>query len=95
MVCEFEPRVGLSAVRADPAWDPLSPSLSAFPQLVLSLSLSQKEIIIKKDFLFLIKKKNARSNQELEGARNGISPSLERERDPAHNLMVDFWPPAL
>ena len=25
-VCEFEPQIGLTAVNAEPAWDPLSPS---------------------------------------------------------------------
>ena len=39
-VCEFEPRVGLSAIRTEPALDPLSASLSAPP--LLALSLSQK-----------------------------------------------------
>ena len=36
MVHEFEPRIGVAAVRAEPASDHLSPSLSAPPQLVLS-----------------------------------------------------------
>ena len=39
-VCEFEPQVGLRADNAEPAWDFLSPSLSAPPLLSLSLSLS-------------------------------------------------------
>ena len=39
-VCEFEPRVGLSAVSAKPALDPLSPSLSLCPSPAHALSLS-------------------------------------------------------
>ena len=31
MVNEIEPQVGLCADNAEPAWDPLSPSLSALP----------------------------------------------------------------
>ena len=31
-VCEFEPRIGLCADNAEPASDPLSPSLSASPR---------------------------------------------------------------
>ena len=43
-VCEFKPRVGLSAVSTEPPSDPLSPSLSAHPCLFsLSLSLSLKK----------------------------------------------------
>ena len=38
-VCEFQPQVGLRADSMEPAWDPLSPSLSAPPLLMLSLSL--------------------------------------------------------
>ena len=33
----FEPRIGFCTDRAEPAWDPLSPSLSAPPLLVLAL----------------------------------------------------------
>ena len=36
MVHEFEPHIGLSAVSVESALDPLSPSLSAPPVLVLS-----------------------------------------------------------
>ena len=36
-VCEFEPHIGLTAVRTEPARDTLSPSLSAPPQLILYL----------------------------------------------------------
>ena len=39
-VHEFQPHIGLSAVRAEPASDPLSPSRSAPPPLAPSLSLS-------------------------------------------------------
>ena len=42
MVGEIESCVGLCADSAEPAWDSLSPSLSASPQHVLSLSLSLK-----------------------------------------------------
>ena len=35
-VHEFEPHIGLCADSAEPAWDPLSPSLSASPLLSLS-----------------------------------------------------------
>ena len=38
-VCEFKPRVRLCADITEPAWDSLSPSLSALPLLSLSLSL--------------------------------------------------------
>ena len=41
MVCEFKPHVGLSAVGADAASDPLSPSLSAPPLRMRPLSLSK------------------------------------------------------
>ena len=39
-VREMEPRVKLYADSVEPAWDSLSPSLSAPPLLALSLSLS-------------------------------------------------------
>ena len=39
-VREFEPRAGLAAVSAEPASDPLSPSVSAPLQLACALSLS-------------------------------------------------------
>ena len=35
---EFKPRMGLHAGSVEPSWDSLSPSLSALPPLVLSLS---------------------------------------------------------
>ena len=38
-VCEFEPRIGFCSIRAEPAWDSLSPCLSAAPPLALYLSL--------------------------------------------------------
>ena len=38
-VCGFEPLVGLCADSVEPAWDPLSLSFSAPPQLTLSVSL--------------------------------------------------------
>ena len=41
MVLEFKLYVGLCADSAEPAWDSHSPSLSAPPQLTLSLSLSK------------------------------------------------------
>ena len=37
----FEPHIGLAAVSAEPASDPLSPSLSALPPLVLSLKINK------------------------------------------------------
>ena len=40
-VCEFEPHVGLCADSVEPAWDSLSPSLSAL-LLVLSLFFENK-----------------------------------------------------
>ena len=43
MVHEFEPCVGLCDGNAEPAWDSLSPSLSAPPLLSFSLSLSQNQ----------------------------------------------------
>ena len=39
-VCESEPHVGICADSEEPAWDSLSPSLSAPLLLVFSLSLS-------------------------------------------------------
>ena len=36
---EFEPHIGLHGDSAEPAWDSLSPSLSAPPPLALSVSL--------------------------------------------------------
>ena len=41
---EFEHHVGLTAVHAEPASGPLSPSLSAPPPLVLCLSQKQRSI---------------------------------------------------
>ena len=38
-VCEFKPRIGLCADSAEPAWDSLSPILSAPPLLMLFLPL--------------------------------------------------------
>ena len=50
-VCEFEPHMGLCADSSEPAWDSLSPSLSAPPPLTLSISLSKinklKKIFLK------------------------------------------------
>ena len=44
-VCEIEPRVGLSSDSTEPAWDSLSPLLSASPLLFLTCmhSLSQNK----------------------------------------------------
>ena len=42
MVREFEPHIRLSAVSTEPAWDPLSPSLSAPPPLMLFLKINLK-----------------------------------------------------
>ena len=39
MVCEFEPCVGFCADSAETAWDSISPSFSALPQLMLALAL--------------------------------------------------------
>ena len=38
-----EPCAGLCADSVEPAWDPLSPSVSALPQLACSLSLKVNE----------------------------------------------------
>ena len=43
MVHEIEPRVGLCTSSTEPAWDSLSPSLSAPPLLELSVSLKVKK----------------------------------------------------
>ena len=40
-VYEFEPHVRLYAIRVEPAWDSLSPSLFAPPLCTLSLSVSK------------------------------------------------------
>ena len=37
-VCEFKPHIGLCTDSVEPTWDSLSPSLSALPLLMLSLS---------------------------------------------------------
>ena len=42
MVCEFKPRGRLCADNVEPAWDSLSPSLSAPPLSALSLSKTNK-----------------------------------------------------
>ena len=42
-VHEFKPRVGLSALSAEPASVPLSPSVSAPPQLVQALSQNNQK----------------------------------------------------
>ena len=46
MLQELEPRTGLCDDSAEPAWDSLSPSISAGPLLahLLSLSLSQNKL---------------------------------------------------
>ena len=49
MVHEFEPQVGLPVVSAEPASDPLPPSLSARPPFSLSLSKINKNNNNKKD----------------------------------------------
>ena len=49
MVREFEPHIGLSAVKTEAALDPLSPSLSIPPQ-TCAISLSLSKINIKKKF---------------------------------------------
>ena len=41
-ICEFEPRIGLSAVSAESALDPVSLSLPALPLLMLARALSHK-----------------------------------------------------
>ena len=45
-VREFEPYMGLSAVSAQPALDPLSPSLSAPPLLTLACALSDRKSVV-------------------------------------------------
>ena len=47
MVPEFQQHIRLAVVSAETASDPLSPSLSAPPLLVLSLSLLKKKIFFK------------------------------------------------
>ena len=56
MVHGIEPRVGLCADSMEPAWDPLSPSLSAPPAVILILSPSLSASKISKHF-FLKEKK--------------------------------------
>ena len=46
-VCGFEPHIGLCSDSTEPARDPLSPSLSAPPLLVLSLKINKSTL--KKD----------------------------------------------
>ena len=43
-VCEFEPHIQLCADCAEPAWDPLSPSISTPLLLVLSLSKNKTNL---------------------------------------------------
>ena len=50
MVHGIEPRVGLCADSMEPAWDPLSPSLSAPPAVILILSPSLSASKISKHF---------------------------------------------
>ena len=47
-VREFKPRAGLCADNIEPAWDSLSPSVSAPPLLTHSLSLSKINKMLKK-----------------------------------------------
>ena len=48
VVCEIKPHVGLCTDSMEPAWDPLSPPLSAPPlACALSLSLSQNKHVFK------------------------------------------------
>ena len=60
-VCETEPRVGLCNDSTEPAWDSLSPSLSAPPLLRLSLSVSQNK------YIKTLKKNNKRKTQRYLG----------------------------
>ena len=39
-VCDFEPHIGLRTGSTEPAWDSLSPTLSALPLLACTISLS-------------------------------------------------------
>ena len=50
-VCGIEPRVVLCANSEEPAWDSLSPSLSARTPLTLSLSLSKINTFLKKEMV--------------------------------------------
>ena len=50
-VCEFKPHVRLCADGVQPAWDSLSPSLTAPPPLMLVLSLSKIKNKHKKNFI--------------------------------------------
>ena len=43
-ICGIEPHVGLCADSMEPTWDSVSPSLSAPPLLVLSLSKKKKNL---------------------------------------------------
>ena len=45
MVHEIEPHIRLCADSAEPAWDSLSPSLSALPPLVISRSLKINKLM--------------------------------------------------
>ena len=75
MVREFEPRVGLSAVSAEPAADPLSLSLSAPPPLTLS---RKNKIFVKKDRACILK---PALRYELSMKRAVIRPELDKQRD--------------
>ena len=46
-VREFEPHIGLRTGSEEPAWDSLSPSLSAPPLLLLALSLKINKLLKK------------------------------------------------
>ena len=45
IVREFKPCIGLCTDSAEPAWDSLSPSLSALPPLVISRSLKINKLM--------------------------------------------------
>ena len=42
LVCEIEPRIELTAVSAEPAWDPLSPAPPSSPAYMCTVSLKNK-----------------------------------------------------
>ena len=60
-VCATEPRVGLCADSAEPAWD----SLCSSPTCALSLSLSQNKINFNKNYFKLLKKGQGKAHLEL------------------------------
>ena len=81
---EFEPHIGLTAITAETASDPLFPSLC--PSLACSLSPSQKQTLKKERFSLLVKsqKRLYEPYSHHITFRKSFSPIVESKYENAH-----------